>query len=142
MAIGDAPKPNNTGPEQKEKITFKVLYAEDDDYLKEVTQMWLERWGYKVVAVENGKNLFNELATGKFDIVITDNNMPPGITGLQVLDTLRTEGNDVPVIVLTSDTIIKEKVNNLGGIFVSKNTQMKDLHTVIKEVLEETDKIG
>jgi len=134
----DIPKLDNP-TEGKERITFKVLYAEDDIHLQEVTSMWLKRWGGKVTAVESGEELLDKFNKGQFDIIVTDNNMG-GITGSNVLKTIRGEGNNIPIIVLTYDHI-QEEVENLGGIFMSKNTPIKNLHTVIEEVLKEDDKL-
>ena len=126
-------------PGQIEGMNPRVLYAEDDIHLQEVTSMWLKRWGGKVTAVESGEELLDKFNKGQFDIIVTDNNMG-GITGSNVLKTIRGEGNNIPIIVLTYDHI-QEEVENLGGIFMSKNTPIKNLHTVIEEVLKEDDKL-
>ncbi len=120
-------------PENKEKLSKRVLVAEDTTETREMLCDLLESQGFKVDAVENGQLLLNNLFEGKvkYDLVITDNNMPTetgdGITGIEVLKKIRGKNSlsDLPVVVFSGDIWIEKDVERLGGTFLSKPDILK-----------------
>lgn len=73
-------------------LTDKVLVADDDPIFRHVLQSCLEKWGYHVVAVENGADAWKILqAPGAPQMVILDW-MMPGLDGLEVCRKLRRPG--------------------------------------------------
>lgn len=75
----------------------RILYAEDNDDVREITAASLRRAGYNVVAVANGRSAWEELHRNDFDLLITDNDMP-GLTGLELIVKIRREGMALTVI--------------------------------------------
>ncbi|OGI73065.1 hypothetical protein A3D42_01940 [Candidatus Nomurabacteria bacterium RIFCSPHIGHO2_02_FULL_41_18] len=137
MAIGDEPKPNIPPVEVKEKKVVKILYAEDDKIWRRTLQDLLEYRGCVVEAVENGKILLEKLATGAYDLVLTDNDMPV-LTGIQALKKIREmEGlRDLPVIVFSGRSSDLEKyVTGLGGTCLNK-ASTEDLFPAIERALK------
>src|SRR5206468_6902925 len=55
---------------------MKILIAEDDRDSRELLRWMLEKLGYQVVAVENGKEAWEAFRRGRFRLVISDVLMP------------------------------------------------------------------
>ena len=67
----------------------------------------LEEQGYRVIASSSGADALEQCANAKFDLVVTDDKLHR-IDGLDLLDRLRTQSPDLPVI------LISEFVDALG----------------------------
>ena len=82
---------------------MRVLLAEDEKTTRVRLQSYLKRWGYDVVAVENGKLAFEEFENQDFQIVITDWEMPE-MDGLELIKRIRDAfiSSYVYILLLTS----------------------------------------
>jgi CheY-like chemotaxis protein/HPt (histidine-containing phosphotransfer) domain-containing protein len=67
---------------------LRILLAEDDPAIRELTELLLSRQGHKVVAVSNGKDALRILASRHFDVVLLDDEMP-GLGGAQTAQHIR-----------------------------------------------------
>jgi DNA-binding response OmpR family regulator len=76
-----------------------VLLAEDDIGISDPLSRALRRQGYHVVLAETGHDALDGARDS--DLVVLDLGLP-GIDGLEVCRTLRAEGSQVPVLVLTA----------------------------------------
>jgi CheY-like chemotaxis protein len=92
----------------------RVLLAEDDADLRRSLARLLAADGMKVVEVGSGAAALSTLATGGFDLVVTDVMMPPPV-GIEVATLARTAGKDVPILVITAlrDRWVDEAVGYL-----------------------------
>lgn len=83
--------------------THRVLVADDARVMRMLIRTWLERLGLDVEEARNGIEALSLAKTGRFDLVMLDINMP-GLTGLSVLDRIRTdpELEGLPVVLLTT----------------------------------------
>lgn len=88
---------------------MKLLLAEDERALSEVLVTVLKRNGYSVKAVYDGKSALSQLESEIFDGAILDVMMPE-TDGITVLRTLREDGNNIPVMILTAKSEIEDKV--------------------------------
>jgi two-component system chemotaxis sensor kinase CheA len=83
----------------------KILLVEDSPFYRKLVRSYLEADGYEVSVAENGQDGLAKLASGEFDLVISDIEMPV-MDGLTFLRNLRS-GNrhsDIPAIALTALT--------------------------------------
>lgn len=78
-----------------------ILLLEDDDNLAVLIQDVFERHGYVVVRGKNGAEGIRLLKQVTPDLILLDLQMPE-MNGYQVLESLRKEGNRVPVIVISN----------------------------------------
>ena len=79
----------------------KVLIAEDDPLTLAGIEMLLENSNFlEVAAVRTGTAALEKLATVRPDLLILDNGMPER-SGLDVLRTLRSRGDNRPIVMLT-----------------------------------------
>ena len=127
--------------ENKEKLSLKVLVADDSDIIRDGLTMTLKENGYAVEEVENGQLLIDKLLKKgeSYDLVITDNNMPLK-TGIQALREIRVNENikNIPVIVQTGDgKTAKLEIESLGGVYLAKPFSDKNLINVVKKLTEQ-----
>lgn len=131
--------------ENKEKLSLKVLIADDDNNLRSMLKLILEDMGHKVKAVADGQQLLNELnGSESYDLVISDNNMPSGNNipekkGIDVLKEIRSVDKlkEIPFIITTTDTgDLKKRVVELGGLYLPKPYKIFDLDEVVKKITE------
>jgi CheY-like chemotaxis protein len=112
---------------------MNILFADDDEGYRLIVIYALERQGHTVEAVEDGNQLLERVnqPNSDFDVVITDYNMPPGRSGIDVLRVLQSDPRfkTLSVIVHSANTNkhIKSVVEELGGVFVQKMSSNADL---------------
>lgn len=91
---------------------MRILLVEDNRNLVEGLRHNLELDGHRVDAAYTGTQALEHLRTGAWDLLILDL-MIPRPDGLQVLRTIRENGNEVPVIILTARGEEADKVRGL-----------------------------
>lgn len=119
---------------------FKVLLAEDDDYLLTGLVKALKRRQYTVIAVATGPEALAALATESFDLVLLDLGLP-GLDGTEVLAQLRTRHEDLPVIIITARDGIEDRVNGLdlgANDYLIKPFDLRELEARMRAALRKT----
>jgi len=86
-----------------------VLVVDDEQHMRRVLEIMLQKAGHLVVAAENGRQALDMLGSKQVDLVITDIRMPE-MNGIELLAHLRSSGNEVPVIVITAHGSIESAV--------------------------------
>ncbi len=112
--------------ENKENLSKKVLLADDNLVVLQGIQIMLEMEGYEVVAVTSKEELIQTLETGqKFDIVITDKDMPEENAGIEAIKYIRKKLNlnDMPIVLQSGSLDIEniaKAVEELRAEYISK----------------------
>ena len=81
--------------------TSKLLIVEDEPNLLEMVADALTLAGYPVTKASDGMQAAELLRTQRFDLVVSDVNMPR-MDGFALIETMRRRGDDTPVIFLTA----------------------------------------
>jgi two-component system OmpR family response regulator/two-component system copper resistance phosphate regulon response regulator CusR len=89
-----------------------VLVVEDDPLIGKALRKGFAEAGYGCVWVKDGLHGLEQARSQQFDTIVLDL-MLPGAAGLEVLGTLRREGVRTPVIVLTAQGAVEERVAGL-----------------------------
>lgn len=108
---------------------MKILIAEDQPQLARSVSVILERSGFDVEVAEDGAQALDRLRNGEYDGLLLDIMMPK-LDGWEILATLRSEGNQVPVMLLTARDSIDDKVRGLEGgadDYLTKPFEMREL---------------
>jgi DNA-binding response OmpR family regulator len=82
------------------QTTPSILLVDDEPSITEHLSAFLERAGYKVQCAADGKQALEAVGKSKPELVILDVLMPE-MDGRAVLRELRSQGNHIPVILLT-----------------------------------------
>ncbi|HXG45641.1 MAG TPA: response regulator transcription factor [Gemmatimonadales bacterium] len=91
---------------------MKILVIEDDRTVGQYVVRGLEEHGYHAELVADGLEALRKVSQGSFDLVILDLRLP-GLSGLDVLRTLRDRGVTTPILVLTAQDAVDFKVQAL-----------------------------
>ena len=93
---------------------MKLLYAEDEPSLSEAVVDYLTYHKYIVDAVYDGADAYDYAMSGEYDGIILDIMMPKR-DGLEVLSSLRRNGCRTPVLLLTANTQVEDRIRGLDA---------------------------
>ncbi|MER2493501.1 response regulator [Catenovulum sediminis] len=94
-----------------QKLSGRVLVAEDNLAIRQLIQMVLSHVGIDVVAVENGELAIEELIASHFDLIFLDVQMPV-MDGLETLAMIRQLGyQEMPILALSAH-VIKDEIES------------------------------
>jgi len=116
----------------------KILCIDDEPGVLAATEEMLEDVGFDVVAVRNAEAGLSVLSRGGIDLVVADYRLP-GMSGLELLEQMREEGIDVPVVVVTGYATIDHAVTTIkaGAIdYLTKPVRAGQLEVVVNQALE------
>jgi antitoxin Phd len=77
----------------------RVLLVDDEPTVLDAYSRYLTRGGFEVTEASGGSEALGQIKNGRFDFVLTDVAMPE-MNGLELLDQLRGQFPDLPVIVM------------------------------------------
>ena len=115
----------------------RILVAEDETSLNDLLQDALRMNGYETISAKHGLEALRLIREEKPDLVILDINMPQ-LDGFGVIEKLRNENNNVPVIVLTARDQKDDKSIGFGlgaDDFVTKPFGLEELLMRVTAVL-------
>ena len=118
----------------------RILVAEDETSLNDLLQDALRMNGYETISAKHGLEALRLIREEKPDLVILDINMPQ-LDGFGVIEKLRNENNNVPVIVLTARDQRDDKSIGFGlgaDDFVTKPFGLEELLMRVSAVLRRT----
>jgi two-component system response regulator AtoC len=88
----------------------RILVVDDEPKMQRVLEIMLRKMGHDVACAPDGAVALQSLRQTPCDLVISDLRMP-GIGGIDLLRTLREQGNEVPVIIMTAHGSIESAVD-------------------------------
>ena len=98
--------------EQKTDAQKTILIVEDEKNIVDILRFNLQREGYRTVEAYDGADGLKKARKENPDLILLDV-MLPKMIGFDVCRTLREEGNNVPVIILTAREEEADKVSGL-----------------------------
>jgi len=107
----------------------RILIAEDEERLAAFLEKGLRAQGYVPTVARDGSTALVLARESQFDLLILDLGLPV-LDGMAVLDRLRTEGDRLPVIVLSARDEMEDKVAALehgADDYVSKPFRFEEL---------------
>ena len=115
---------------------INVLYVEDEDAIRELTASFLSSFVHQIVEAKDGteglevfSKHHNDEDLEKFDLIITDINMPK-MNGLEMLEEISKINHLIPSIVTTAhndSAFLKQAINQRVRGYVSKPLNMHNL---------------
>lgn len=80
----------------------KVLIVDDDESLCYFLERALRKAEYEVESVHDGEEALARIKTNSYDLVLLDNIMPPGPSGLEIFQQLHEINPKLPIIIMTA----------------------------------------
>ena len=120
----------------------KILVIEDEANISELISFNLKNEGYDVICCDDGKAGFETAKTSSPDLIILDI-MLPKMDGYDVIKTLRSDGDETPVIMLTAKNDEVDKIVGLefgADDYMTKPFSVRELKARIKAVLRRYEK--
>lgn len=117
-------------------MAVRILLAEDTQDLNRALATMLEHEGYEVVSAYDGEEALAYVDKQNFDGIILDIMMPKK-DGLEVLRSLRKEGNFTPVLLLTAKAEVDDRVIGLDAgadDYLTKPFAMKELLARVRSI--------
>ncbi len=91
---------------------MKILVVEDDKTVGQYVRRGLEEQGYQTDWVDDGLEALRQVGDASYDLLVLDLRLP-GMTGIELLRTLRDRGLAMPILVLTAQDSVDFKVQAL-----------------------------
>jgi len=118
---------------------IKILLVEDSERDAALLNLYLKRGGYEpvVTRVQDEAGMKSQLAAGKWDVVISDFNLP-GFDAYAALKTLEQSGRRVPLIVLSGEINpqIIEGVKKAGAAEYLCKYEMRQIVPAVERAMQ------
>jgi two-component system phosphate regulon response regulator OmpR len=114
-----------------------ILVVDDDARLRALLQRFLSEQGLRVTAAGDAAAARRALAGIAFDLVVLDV-MMPGENGLELVESLRREGHEVPILMLTARGSPDDRIAGLeAGVddYLGKPFDPRELALRIRTIL-------
>lgn len=116
---------------------MRILVVDDERNLADSIVELLESKGYEAQAVYDGIAAVEQAESHSFDMLILDV-MLPGMDGFQVTKTLREEGIDIPILLLTAKGDLEDRIYGLergADYYLPKPFYTEELLACVKTLL-------
>jgi DNA-binding NtrC family response regulator len=120
-------------------VKKKVILVDDDKVVCNMLKRFIEHMGYDVVTINDSSSVFTRLKSDKFDLLMTDLNMP-GSDGFELFNTCKENYPDMKVIMFTGfghdyESKIKEALANGVACCIYKPFKFSVLEKAIKSTI-------
>ena len=114
----------------------KILLVEDDENIRELLRLYLEREGYEISEAENGAVGLSKWKAENPDMMLLDVMMPV-MDGWQVCKEVRASGSTMPIIMITAKGETMDKVSGLelgADDYIVKPLEMREVVARVRAV--------
>ncbi|MDZ7792187.1 MAG: response regulator transcription factor [Spirochaetia bacterium] len=123
---------------------MRILIVEDDKGISDYLSKGLKQVGYAVDSMGNAEEALSALRISSYDLAIIDL-MLPEMSGEQLIEQIRTNGNKLPIIILSAKREVNERVNGLqlgADDYLTKPFSFTELVARIDALLRRSKNIG
>jgi two-component system chemotaxis response regulator CheY len=120
--------------------SHNFLVVEDSPTMRQLISFALKRIpGSTIVEANDGIDALKKLSTQKFDIILTDINMPI-MDGLKLVSMVRNDPTHkgIPIVIITTEGAEEDRKRGLAlgaNAYIAKPIQTQDLLNVVNEIL-------
>lgn len=121
-----------------------VLVVDDERSMRDFLKILLEKEGHKVITADNGEKALQILGNQLIEVVVSDIRMP-GLTGIELLELIKEDLPDLPVIMITAfaspdDAVLAMK--NGAFDYISKPFNVDEIKSVIESATSKNIQTG
>jgi two-component system response regulator PilR (NtrC family) len=117
-----------------------VLIVDDERSMRDFLKILLEKEGHKVTTADNGEKALTILGNQLVEVIVSDIRMP-GMNGIELLEAVKGEFPDLPVIMITAFASPDDAVSAMKhGAFdyISKPFNVEEIKSVIESATAKT----
>ena len=120
---------------------LKILIVDDSPTMRRILVNTVIKAGYpSIKEAEDGKDALAKMMAGKFDLLMTDWNMP-NMSGLELVEAVRADANlkGIPILMVTTRNLKEDIVNAIkSGVngYIVKPFDAKTLNAKINEIMK------
>jgi len=121
-----------------------ILVVDDELSIREFLQIMLEREGYEVSCVANGKEAINLFKKKKYNVVLADIRMPK-VDGFEVLKRIKEISPETSVIMITAYASFESAVKSMkeGAYdYITKPFNVDEVKMTVKNALQKKEAEG
>lgn len=130
----------NSEGSAKQGVGRRLLIVDDDTSMRLLLAEYFRRLNFEVVEYEDGNDALGPASTDAFDCFIFDVSMP-GLSGLDLLRRLRSNGIDTPTLFLTAHDEVSDRVAGFeagADDYLSKPFSPRELEMRVQALLKRT----
>ncbi|MGB9595423.1 MAG: sigma-54-dependent transcriptional regulator, partial [Candidatus Poribacteria bacterium] len=117
----------------------KILIVDDDKSLCHFLNRALQRADYVVDECYDGETALEYIRDKSYDLVLLDNRMPPGPSGLEIFKRMRESDLKLPVVIMTAFGTTETAIEamKLGAYdYITKPFDLDDILNLVKKSIE------
>lgn len=114
-----------------------ILIVDDEEPIRQLLDQCLKGQGYQTSAASNAEEALSALSTSHFDLVLSDVRMP-GMSGLELLEAIRSRHDEVGVLMLTAcdDVFMAVQAMKMGALdYVLKPFRINEISATVRKAL-------
>ncbi len=113
-----------------------ILLVDDQADVRFMLSLFLEDEGMEFDEATSGEEAIERHGQGAYDLILLDQRMPPGMSGIEVAERLRDGGSTTPIVLYSAflDPQVEERAHELGLRTVDKGEPDR-LMEAIKQTL-------
>lgn len=121
--------------------SLRLLVAEDDETIRLLLQIMLQKWGHTVDCVVNGRLAVEAVRSAAYDAVLMDMQMPEmdGTAATRAIRASETKGIRLPIIAITADAGVENAPSYLATGVNALMTKPVNWHELSRLLHEVTD---
>ena len=114
----------------------RILLVDDEEYIRLLYSEELGSEGHQVMSTATGHNLLSRIEHLQPDVVVLDIKLVE-YNGLELLQTIRNQYHDLPVILCTAyDTYKEDPTSIAADYYVVKSFDLSELKMAIQRAIE------
>jgi DNA-binding NtrC family response regulator len=117
---------------------YRVLVVEDDPDIRRILQLFLTERDFSVTTADRAATALELVAETPFDLIVSDVRMP-GMSGLELLQTVRDRDPDVQLVLMTAYSSVKDAVEAIQAgatDYIEKPIDFRRLERILDVVFE------
>lgn len=120
-----------------------ILLVEDEENLHDALKLNLELEGYEITSAYEGHEALKKVEDEYFDLIIMDV-MLPGVDGISVVESIRLQNNEVPILILSAKNSSADRVAGLkkgADDYLTKPFNLEELLLRVQKLIEKNKKM-
>ncbi len=119
-------------------MSDKILVVDDEESIRWVLTTSLEKKGYKVDLGKNGSEGLHKALNTSYALILLDINMPD-ISGLKVLDELKSRKVETPIVLITAQNTVSNAITGIrqGAYdYVAKPFDLDEVNDLVGKAIK------